>query len=136
MVEYWWNPCKSHSYSTKDVHKTDVCNIVFYNAVTQKQIAEISESGVIINFSFLLLDMQFITVFNERYTAITMQVIFVTFLENHNGMIPLICRIITTKNICNANLSTNTILSFFGKILYCPPIVNSPNGNPHIKRIR
>lgn len=24
------------------------------------------------------------------------------------------------------------ILSFLGKILYCPPIVSSPNGNPQI----
>ena len=106
--------------------------IYISKAVIQKQIAVISESGVIIHFSFLLFDIKFITVFNERYTAITMPIIFVTLAENHNETHPPICKIISTKNTCNISCVTNTILKFFGKTLYCPPIVSSPNGNPQI----
>ena len=39
-----------------------------------------------------------------------------------------------TKNICKISCVTNKILSFLGKTLYCPPIVNSPNGKPQIIR--
>ena len=84
------------------------------------------------HFSFLLFDTKFMTVFNERYTAITMQIILVTFSENHNGKKPPICKITITKNIWRINCVTKTSLNFLGKTLYCPPIVNSPNGNPHI----
>lgn len=84
------------------------------------------------HFSFLLFDTKFMTVFNERYTAITMQIILVTFFENHNGKKPPICKITITKNNCQINCVTKTILNFWGKTLYWPPIVNSPNGKPHI----
>ncbi len=72
---------------------------------------------------------------NERYIAITIQIIFVILSENHNGINPLICKIIITKNICKISCPTKIILNFFGKTLYCPPIVNSPKGKPQIKRI-
>ena len=71
--------------------------IIIYSAVIQKHTAEIAESGVIIYFSFLLLEIRFKIVLNERYTAMTMQIIFVVFPENHNGINPPICKIITTK---------------------------------------
>ena len=38
----------------------------------------------------------------------------------------------TTKRTCTISCETNAILILGGKTLYCPPIVNSPNGNPHI----
>lgn len=106
-----------------------------YNAVIQKHIAETKESGVIIYFSFLLFDMKFITVFIERYIAITMPIIFVILFENHNGINPPNCKIVITKNICKISCVTKTALNFLGKTLYCPHIVNSPNGNPQIIRI-
>lgn len=72
--------------------------------------------------------------FSERYAAIIMQIILVTLPENHSGINPPICKIITTKNICKMSCVTKMILNFLGKTLYCPPIVNSPNGNPQIMR--
>ena len=50
------------------------------NAVIQKHTAATNERGVIIHFSFLLFDTKFMTVFNERYTAITMQIILDSFM--------------------------------------------------------
>lgn len=55
-------------------------------------------------------------------------------IQNHNGINPPICKIIITKNICRITCPTKTILNFFGKTLYYPPIVNSPKGTPQIKR--
>lgn len=107
---------------------------IFYSVIIQKHTAEIAESGVMIYFSFLLLDIKFIIVLNERYTAMMIQIIFVTFSENHNGISPPICNIMTTKNICKISCITKIILSFLGKTLYCPPIVNSPNGKPQTIR--
>ena len=71
-------------------------------------------------------------VFKERYTAITIPIIFVTLCENHCETYPPICKTMTTKNTSRTSCVTNSILNFFGKTLYCPPIVNSPNGNPQI----
>lgn len=102
------------------------------NAVTQKQIAVINESGVITYFSFLLFETKFIRVFSERYAAITIPITFVTPTENHNGINSPICKIIITKNTCKISWVSNTNLSFLGKTLYRPPIVSSPNGKPHI----
>lgn len=56
--------------------------------IIQKHTAEIAESGVMIYFSFLLLDIKFIIVLNERYTAMMIQIIFVAFSENQNGISP------------------------------------------------
>lgn len=64
----------------------------------------------------------------------TIQIIFVVLSENQNGINLPICNIITTKNICKISCITKIILNFFGKTLYCPPIVNSPNGKPQIIR--
>ena len=108
---------------------------VIYNAIIQKHIDKIIEIGVMIYFSFLLLETRFITVFNERYTAITIQIILVVLFENHRGMNPPICKIMITKNICKTSCPTKMNLNLFGKILYRPPIVNSPKGKPHIMRI-
>ena len=107
---------------------------IFYSVIIQKHTAEIAESGVMIYFSFLLLDIKFIIVLNERYTAMMIQIIFVAFSENQNGISPPICNIMTTKNICIISCITKTILSFLGKTLYRPPIVNSPNGKPQTIR--
>lgn len=60
--------------------------------------------------------------------------IFVILYGNHNDTNPPICKIITTKKICKMSCVTNIILNFFGKTLYDPPIVNSPNGKPQIMR--
>ena len=59
-----------------------------------------------------------------------MPIIFVTVYENHKGINSPICKRIITKNNCKISCVTNTIFNFWGKTLYCPPIVNSPNGNP------
>lgn len=106
-----------------------------YMTIIQKHIDKIAEIGVMIYFSFLLLEIKFITVFNERYTAITIQIILVTLFENHRGINPPICKIMITKNICKMSCPNKISLNFFGKILYCPPIVNSPKGKPQIMRI-
>lgn len=63
-----------------------------------------------------------------------MPIIFVTLCGNNNGMNSPICKIISTKNICKIICIINTILNLGGKTLYCPPIVNSPNGNPQMIR--
>lgn len=63
------------------------CTII-YNAVIQKHTAEIAESGVITYFSFLLLEIKFIIVLNDKYVAITIQIIFVVLSENHKGINP------------------------------------------------
>ena len=97
--------------------------------------AVIEESGVIMYFSFLLLEQKFITTFKERYTANTIPTTLVAFAENHNVMIPPICKSIITKNTCKISCVISTTLSFFGKTLYWPPIVSSPNGRPKIRRI-
>ena len=103
----------------------------YYNATIQKHIAANKESGVIIYFSFLLLEIKFITVFKERYTAITIPIILVVPGENHNDTKPPNWSITTTKRICRINCVAKAILNFLGKTLYFPPIVNSPNGSPH-----
>lgn len=105
------------------------------SAVIQKQTVATNESGVIMYFSFLLFETKFITVFSDRYAAITTPIIFVMPAENHNGMNPPICKIIITKNTCKISCAANTILSFLGKTLCCPPIVSSPNGKPHMMSI-
>lgn len=115
-------------------HQYIIIYITLYRTVIQKHIAEIAESGVIIYFSFLLLETKFINVLSERYIAITIQIIFVVLSENHSGINSPTCKIIITKNICKISCVIKTILSFLGKTLYCPPIVNSPNGNPQIIR--
>ena len=76
---------------------TDEGFYIFYSVIMQKHTAEIAESGVMIYFSFLLLDIKFIIVLNERYTAMMIQIIFVAFSENQNGIRPPICNIMTTK---------------------------------------
>lgn len=116
------------------IDKLKFISSITYNAVIQKHTAEIAERGVITYFSFLLLEIKFIIVLNERYTAIAIQIIFVILSENHNGINPPICKIIITKNICRITCPTKTILNFFEKTLYYPPIVNSPKGTPQIKR--
>lgn len=93
---------------------------IIYSPVIQKHIDEIAERGVIIYFSLLLLEIRFIIVLIERYTAITIQIILVLLSENHNGINPPICKIIITKNICKIIYPTKIILNFWGKSLYCP----------------
>lgn len=92
-------------------HTNGKCSII-YSAVIQKHIAEIVESGVITYFSFLLLEIKFIKVLNKRYIAIIIQIIFVVLAENHNGINPPTCKIITTKNICKISCVTKIILNF------------------------
>ena len=58
----------------------------------------------------------------------------VTLCENHSGIYPPICKMITRKNICIINCDNNSILILGGNTRYCPPIVNSPNGRPHNRR--
>lgn len=104
----------------------------YNSAVIQKHNAAVNESGVITYLSFLLLDKKFIIVFKERYTAITMPIIPVTFSENHNGIKPPSCKITIKKNSCRISCVAKTSLNFLGKTLYRPPSVSSPNGKPHI----
>lgn len=108
--------------------------IRIHRAVIQKHTAAIAESGVITHFSFLLLEIKFMTVLNERYTAITIQIRLVIADENHKGMNPPICKIITTKNSCTISCAAKRSRSFLGKTLYFPPIVSSPSGKPQMMR--
>ena len=100
------------------------------NAVIQKHIVAISDNGVIMYFSFLLFDNKFVKTFVDKYAAKNRQIYFVVLIENHNEINPPACRIIIIANSCTTNEITAKILNFLGSILYCPPIMNSPKGNP------
>ena len=62
-------------------------SLTFYicNAVIQKQMAATSESGDMMHFSFLLIEMRFKKVFSVRYIAIAMPIIFVPLVNSPNG---------------------------------------------------
>lgn len=47
--------------------------------------AVINDNGVMMYFSFLLLEIRFIRVLIERYTAMTIAIILVVRSENHKG---------------------------------------------------
>ena len=51
--------------------------------------------------------------------------------ENHKEIKPPACKIIIIAKIWIATEMTAATLNFLGKILCCPPIVNSPKGKPH-----
>ena len=53
--------------------------------VIQKQMAAMSERGVIMRRSFLLLEARFIKTLSDRYTAMTISMILVVLYENHMG---------------------------------------------------
>lgn len=91
-----------------------------------------NDNGVIRNFSFLLLEKRLSKVLNDKYPAITIPIIFVVLTENHSGKSPSICKITIANRNCIISYANKTILNFLGNTLYCPPIVNSPNGNPKI----
>ena len=58
------------------------------------------------------------------------QIYLVTLKENHKEIKPPACKIIIIAKIWMATEMTAATLSFLGKILCCPPIVNSPKGKP------
>ena len=78
--------------------------------------------------------MMFIIVFNDRYAAKKKQIYLVTVKGNHKGIKPPACKIIIMAKIWIATEMTAATLKFLGKILCCPPMVNSPRGKPQATR--
>ena len=62
------------------------------------------------------------------------QIYLVTLKENHKEIKPPACKMIIIAKIWIATEITATTLNFLGKILCCPPIVNSPKGKPQATR--
>ena len=62
------------------------------------------------------------------------QIYLVTLKENHKEIKPPACKMIIIAKIWIATEITATTLNFLGKILCCPPIVNSPKGKPQITK--
>ena len=54
--------------------------------------------------------------------------------EKHKEIKPPACKMITIAKIWIKNEMTAATLNFLGKILCCPPIVNSPKGKPQATR--